>query len=113
MVVFPQQAETFGSFIARRRDRLYQTNGRPAIAVLGGAPRVRVVDRRALRVRQAAVPHRGAYGRIDAFRHGLAVEGMARRWQSSARLPQGGSSLERTWAFARELVDLALEVILV
>ena len=38
MVVVPQQAETFGSFIARRRDRLYQTNGRPAIAVLGGAP---------------------------------------------------------------------------
>ena len=30
-----------------------------------------MVDR-ALCVRQAAVPHRGAYGRIDAFRQGLA-----------------------------------------
>jgi hypothetical protein len=37
VVIVPQQAETFGSFIARRRDRLYQTNGRPAIAVLGRA----------------------------------------------------------------------------
>ena len=32
-----------------------------------------MVDRRALCVRQAAVPHRGAYGRIDAIRQGLAI----------------------------------------
>ena len=35
-------------------------------------PRVRVVDHHALCVRQAAVPHRGVYGRIDAFRQGIA-----------------------------------------
>jgi len=69
----PQQAETFGSFIARRRDRLYQTNRRPAIAVLGRAQGF--AWRSPLLYASAKPPPcriAVLMGAFDAFRQGIA-----------------------------------------